>query len=59
VVAICPECGQDVEVRRVDAEANYPGALVWKSIQVRRGPEHAPRCRHWRRESMAPESSRG
>jgi hypothetical protein len=55
VIFACPECGADVEGRRVDESAAYPGAMVWKSFQVRLGPEHARRCRHWRREAMSPQ----
>ena len=44
----CPECGAVVEARQAEIEAQYPGAMVFAGFQVKRGPEHARRCRHWR-----------
>ena len=50
--APCPQCHAEVETRRTDVEANYPGSLVFAALQVRLGPEHERRCRHWRREEV-------
>ena len=44
----CPDCGVKVEARYGTTEGNYPGALVFRGVQVRRGPEHRPRCVEWR-----------
>jgi len=51
-MAPCPECGAVVETRRAEFEANYPGAIVWNGIQVRLGPEHHRRCKHYRAERI-------
>ena len=48
----CPECGERVEYRRVEEFGNYPGAMVWRGLQVRLGPEHDRRCKHY--ESVRP-----
>ena len=47
----CPECNELVECRFVEVEGNYPGAMVWQGIQVKRGPEHTRRCKHWCKET--------
>jgi hypothetical protein len=44
----CPECGERVEYRRVELETNYPGAIVWRSLQVKLGPEHERWCGHYK-----------
>jgi hypothetical protein len=43
----CPECGARVEYRVVEESANYPGAMVFRGLQVKLGPEHEPTCRHY------------
>jgi hypothetical protein len=44
----CPVCGAFVDAREATSEGNYPGAMVFRTIQVRLGPEHRRVCRHWR-----------
>jgi hypothetical protein len=46
----CPECGASVETRDAEISFEYPGAMVFRGFQVRRGPEHERRCKHWRAE---------
>lgn len=47
----CPECGNLVQARIVESEANYLPSPVLRGVQVRLGPEHVRRCPHWRKEA--------
>jgi hypothetical protein len=44
----CPECGANVEARRAYIEGSYPGAMMLRGVQVKRGPEHEKRCPNYR-----------
>jgi len=50
--APCPECGVEVEARYGSSEANYPGAIIWRGLQFKRGPEHRRNCRHYRKTAV-------